>query len=250
MDFCGTRLRIVWHGRRRSPIARLAGAALATAVVVIVAGAGGAGLAAETPPGPHSSTDDPCSGGLLEKVQEDYLGMESFSGRFVQEDRRENGRTQTASGKIDYRKPGRMRWHYLEPNEQLVVTNGEKVWLFDPLLDNVTVQPLKGLTQGTPLAFLLGLGKLTRDFSCRALTNTPPADGLTYLELLPRKPIPGLAFIQLGVAGQAGRIGALRMVDSRGNIRLLRLIDLKPGAVFAKGHFIFKITEGMEVISK
>ena len=124
------------------------------------------------------------------------------------------------------------------------------MWLFDPLLDNVTVQPLKDLTRGTPLSFLLGAGNLTRDFACRALTSKPPADGLSYLELLPRSSIPGLAYIQLGVHPANGRIGALRMVDSQDNVRLVRLKDLRIGATFPPGHFEFMITDGMEVISK
>ncbi len=192
----------------------------------------------------------PCEPGLVEKVQRAYQAMRSFSGRFDQEDRRSDGAVERARGSIAYRKPGRMRWAYEPPHEQLLVTDGKTVWLFDPLLDNVTVQPLGDLTDGTPLAFLLGVGNLTQDFLCRPLTGKPPADGLAYLELLPRRPIPGLAYIQLGVHPATAAIGALRMVDSEGNVRQVRLRDLRTGVSFPPGHFTFRVTEDMEVITK
>lgn len=191
-----------------------------------------------------------CNESRVRRVQAAYQAMQSFSGTFEQEDSRKDGRVDRARGTVAYRKPGRMRWEYEPPQEQLLVTDGSTVWLFDPLLDNVTVQPLKGLTQGTPLSFLLGAGNLTRDFACGYFTSPPPKDGLAYLELRPRSPIPGLAYIQLGVHPANERVGALRMVDSQGNIRLVRLKNLRVGASFPPGHFKFKIEEGMEVISK
>ena len=53
-----------------------------------------------------------------------------------------------------------MRWLYAAPEEQLLVTNGETLWLYDTLLENVTIQKLEKLTDGTALSFLLGLGDL------------------------------------------------------------------------------------------
>lgn len=200
--------------------------------------------------GGKAEAAETCDEARVRRVQAAYQAMKSFSGRFEQEDRRKDGQVDRARGTLAYRKPGRMRWKYEPPQEQLLVTDGSTVWLFDPLLDNVTVQPLKDLTQGTPLSFLLGAGSLTKDFACRELTTPPPKDGLVYLELLPRAPIAGLAYIQLGVHAANGRIGALRMVDGQGNIRLLRLLDLRIGVKFPPGHFKFKIEKGMEVISK
>jgi outer membrane lipoprotein carrier protein len=83
---------------------------------------------------------------LLQRTQTAYQALAGFQGEFQQEDREPSGRVLTAKGKIAYRKPGQMRWEYAAPNEQLLVTDGTTVWLFDPLLENVTVQPLEGLT--------------------------------------------------------------------------------------------------------
>jgi outer membrane lipoprotein carrier protein len=228
------------HSTRRAP-ARL----LASLCVLLAALAG-----PSTAPVGARAADDPCASGLVARIQSTYQALKSFQGHFSQLDRQTDGRRMEATGSVSYLKPGRMRWEYAPPNEQLLVTDGATVWLYDPILDNVTVQPLSGLTQGTPLAFLLGAGNLQQDFACRPFSQPPPADGLDYVELVPRQPIPALAYIQLGAQVRSGRIAALRMVDSQGNLREVRFADLRTDVPLKPQAFSFDVQPGMEVIRK
>jgi outer membrane lipoprotein carrier protein len=208
---------------------------------------------ARLPPAP-AAPDAACSAreqALLARAQQVYQGLASFQGGFSQEDRVPGTAPLTAAGTIAYRKPGRMRWEYAPPNEQLLVTDGTTVWLYDPLLESVTEQALREVTEGTPLKFLLGAGSLTRDFACRALTRPPRAgDGLTYLELVPHAAIPTLAFLQLGVRADSARIEAFRMLDTQGGERWLRLSNLKTDLPLPADRFTFKVKPGMDVIKK
>ena len=196
----------------------------------------------------RAQTSGGCERALMERVQRAYQAIASFSGRFTQTDRSSDKEERKAQGHIAYEKAGKMRWDYDPPHEQLVVTDGQTVWLFDPLLENVTVQKLERVTQGTPLAFLLGVGNLVSDFDCRAFTRKPPKDGLTYLELVPRKDIPTLSFIQIGVTRSGSELQSLRILDKQGNEREIRLSGLRQGVPFEPGFFSFTITEDMEVI--
>lgn len=219
------------HRRRIAPVALLA---LAAAVLLLA---------------PEAARAQECDEALLERIQTRYRAIESFQGRFTQTDRRPDGRADEATGKLAYERPGHMRWAYEPPHEQLLVTDGETVWLYDPLLDNVTVQPLGDLTQGTPLAFLLGVGNLNEDFRCRPFSTEVPDDGLRYVELVPRGDLPGLDYIQLGVRDNA-QVASLRMFDPRGNLRWVRLEELRFGVDLPEGHFTFEVTDEMEVIRK
>jgi outer membrane lipoprotein carrier protein len=188
---------------------------------------------------------------LLSRAQQAYQAVSGFQSAFAQEDIVPGAAALKASGTLAYRKPGRMRWEYAPPNEQLLVTDGTTVWLYDPLLESVTEQALKDVTEGTPLKFLLGAGSLTSDFECRTLTRPSEGkDGLTYLELVPHAPIPALAFIQLGVRADSARIEAFRMLDTQGGERWVRLSQFKTGANFPPDHFTFKVKPGMDVIKK
>ena len=200
------------------------------------------------------AADAPCSAAeqeLLARAQQTYLALTSFQSGFTQEDRTPGAAPLTATGTLAYRKPGKMRWEYAPPNQQVLVTDGKTVWLYDPLLESVTEQPLTEVTEGTPLRFLLGAGSLTEDFTCRSVTKAPGVkDGLTYLELVPRTPIPTLAFLQLGVQATSARIDAFRMVDTQGGERWVRLTNLKPGVSLPDSRFVFEVKPGMDVIKK
>jgi outer membrane lipoprotein carrier protein len=208
---------------------------------------GVAGIASTSSAAPCS----PAEAGLLDKAQRAYQALSSFQSAFTQEDRVPGAAPLTASGTLAYRKPGRMRWEYAPPNEQLLVTDGKTVWLYDPLLESVTEQKLTDVTEGTPLKFLLGAGNLTSDFECRSITQRPATqDGLTYLELVPRTPIPAMAFMQLGVKADAARIEAFRMLDTQGGERWVRLTNFKMGVSFPDNRFTFEVKPGMDVIKK
>ena len=109
---------------------------------------------------------------LLQLIQKQYQSIHSFSGRFIQSSHRADTDTgpKKAEGLVSYKRPGKMRWFYETPEEQLLVTNGQTMWLYDPLLENVTVQKLEKITEGTALSFLLGLGNLQSDFIHRGIT--------------------------------------------------------------------------------
>jgi outer membrane lipoprotein carrier protein len=227
--------RLSLRSSLRSSVAPVAACALALAYLVLA-------------PPIHAQTSGGCDTGLMQRVQRAYQAISSFSGQFTQIDRSTGKEERKARGRIAYEKAGKMRWDYDPPYEQLVVTDGQTVWLFDPLLENVTVQKLDKVTQGTPLAFLLGVGNLVGDFDCRAFSRQPPKDGLTYLELVPRKEIPTLSFIQIGVTRAGSELQDLRIVDKPGNEREIRFSGLRQGVRFEPGFFSFAITENMEVI--
>ncbi|MDH5752690.1 MAG: outer membrane lipoprotein carrier protein LolA [Deltaproteobacteria bacterium] len=217
--------------------------------VFMVAGMLAAGPWQEASAAP--AAEQACNRPLLDKVQQSYRAMQSFRSRFEQEDKRAEEGKLKAQGTIEYQKPGRMRWSYEPPHEQLLVTDGQTVWLFDPLLENVTVQRLEELTRGTPLAFLLGAGDLEKDFQCLGMERASGGgDDTVFFSLAPRSGIPGLNRILLGVSPASGAIRAFVMVDSQENRRIIRLLKLEVGVEIPAGRFTFEITPEMEVIRR
>ncbi len=188
---------------------------------------------------------------LLQIVQEQYRNIRSFSGYFIQTSHRTNTKTaiKKAEGQVSYKRPGKMRWFYKSPEEQLVVTNGETLWLYDPLLENVIIQKLGKLTDGTALSFLLGLGDLRSDFLRREISKIllVNSDGL-ILELEPKKTSANLAFIQLEVHPETYDLQKIVLMDQQGNYRIITLESVQYNLALKDAIFEFKVTPGMEVI--
>ena len=188
--------------------------------------------------------------GLIQMIQEQYQSIQSFSGHFVQTSYRNNTETvRRAEGLVSYKRPGKMRWLYEVPEEQLLVTNGETLWLFDPLLENVTIQKLEKLTDGTALSFLLGLGDLQADFNRRLISQvllTSP-DAL-IVELEPKKAAANLSFIQLAVHPVTYNLQIIALMDQEGNYRTIELGSMHYNLVLEDNLFEFKVIQDMEVI--
>ena len=188
---------------------------------------------------------------LLQLIQTQYQSIQSFSGHFVQTSHRANSETtpRKAEGTVSYKRPGKMRWLYAPPEEQLLVTNGETLWLFDPLLENVTVQKLAKLTDGTALSFLLGLGDLNADFKRRKISKSllENPDGL-IVELVPNKQTANLAFIQLEVHPDTYNLQKIALMDQHGNYRTIALDSIIYNLVLEDKFFEFEVTPDMEVI--
>jgi outer membrane lipoprotein carrier protein len=186
---------------------------------------------------------------LLQRIQTRYQQTGSFTARFVQVDQRAEAEKRRAQGSVRYKRPGRMRWHYESPDEQLLVTDGETLWLYDPLLENVTIQRIERVAPGTVLAFLLGVGDLESDFRPRPQTRKllDSRQGVV-LELMPRREMANLEFLQLEVHPQTSDLLALALVDGSGNVRTIRLEGMERNVELAEAEFVFEVTPDLEVI--
>ena len=158
-------------------------------------------------------------------------------------------RPKKGAGNVIYKRPGKMRWKYLEPEEQLLVTNGKTLWLFDPLLENVTVQSLEKIADGTALSFMLGLGDLKYDFERRKITKSllETRDGF-IVELVPKKNTANLEFIQLKVHPETFNLKIILLMDKFGNYRTISLKSMEYNLELEDKLFEFEITKNMEVI--
>ena len=123
------------------------------------------------------------------------------------------------------------------------------MWLYDPLLENVTVQKLEKITEGTALSFLLGLGNLQADFIYRHISKNLliGQDGL-IVELEPKKSTANLAFIQLNVNPETYNLQTIALMDQQDNYRTIQLMNIKYNLEIEDNFFEFIVKNDMEVI--
>ena len=188
---------------------------------------------------------------VVAKIQERYQSILSFQGGFVQKNYSavSTVSSREATGTVAYKLPGKMRWKYEKPNEQLLVTNGERVWLFDPLLENVTIRELKKVTQGSTLSFLLGMGNLKTDFIHRPVSKSLlEQTSLVMVELKPKATTANIDFIQLFVDPRSYDLKTIALMDSQGNYRVIEFTQLQYNVDLQDQQFQFEVTPEMEII--
>src|SRR5213079_2259825 len=100
-----------------------------------------------------------------------------------------------AQGAVYLKKGGKLRWEYTEPTPQEIVSDGKKLWVYTPSLNQVNVGDAPEALAGPAGSFLAGLGRLRAEFSVRFLNPAQPTDaeGNWVLDLEPKQPLPTLA---------------------------------------------------------
>jgi outer membrane lipoprotein carrier protein len=158
---------------------------------------------------------------------------------------RERRLVQDSTGTFAFLRPGRFRWRYEKPYEQVIVGDGERVWIHDPDLNQVTVRPMARALGSTPAALLAGSSDVEGAFT---FTEAGSADGLEWLEAKPRGEDSGFERIRLGLA--AGGVRAMELTDHFGQTTVLRFGALERNAPLAPGDFRFVPPKGADVLGE
>jgi outer membrane lipoprotein carrier protein len=133
------------------------------------------------------------------QVQNYFHALKSLQADFVQTIFDEKGRTlETSRGRMFMQKPGRFRWDYQEPATQLIVADGQRLWLYDKELQQVTVRLLDKALSATPLALLSGAAPIEEAFT---VSNTSTRDGLQWYELRPKEEQPEFKLLRVAFNG-------------------------------------------------
>jgi len=90
---------------------------------------------------------------------------------------------QESNGTMQFERPGKFRWHYEKPYEQLIIGNGETVWFYDIDLNQVTVRKLDIAIGSSPAALLAGENTIESNFD---LNEIGLQGELEWLEAKPK----------------------------------------------------------------
>jgi outer membrane lipoprotein carrier protein len=221
-----------------------AGAALA-ALWLLAVTAGAETPAAKAPAAPA------CADEVAAKVQQRYDGVSALRARFEQMSRNValggagGPEAVPARGRVEFAKPGRMRWEYESPTPSLVVSDGKKLWIYDPAAKEVQVLDVEqGFLSAAAIQFLLGSGRLRDSFDVEARRCEGER---AELELRPRAEA-SYERIDLVVDRASGWIRETTVVDLLGNETRVRFEDIETGAPPDDARFRFEPGPGDRVL--
>ena len=152
---------------------------------------------------------------------------------------------QEASGTMMFERPGKFRWVYEKPYQQLIVGDGSRVWFYDQDLNQVTVRQLDLAIGSSPAALLAGSSTIERDFE---LTEIDVQDDMEWLEATPRAKESTFELIRMGFS-KAGELREMVLRDNFGQFTLLVFTDLDANLDLSPDLFQFTPPEGADVIS-
>ena len=183
--------------------------------------------------------------GAREKLQAFTGGLKGLDGRFEQQVFDPDGRgAKTSTGTVKLSAPRQFRWEYLKPSPQLVVADGDQVWIYDPDLEQVTVRNQSAEEQGSPLAVLIDPTELDRQYK---VSEGGSAGGLDWLVLAPKK-ADEAAFKQARLGFGPTGLARMEMQDALGQRTVIGFGPWKRNPRFPPATFRFTPPKGTDVV--
>lgn len=186
------------------------------------------------------------SASALEQFKAFVANTKTAKGEFSQQQiKMVDGSTKvskTASGNFMFSRPGRFIWSYLKPYEQSLQADGDKLYIYDKDLNQVTIKAMGGALGASPAAILFGSGELEKNFSLKEIGEK---QGLEWLEATPKTK--DSQFEHVGIGMKDGLPVAMELRDSFGQISLVTLKAVEKNPVFKSDQFKFVLPAGADV---
>ncbi len=183
----------------------------------------------------------------IEKLKSFIAATHSAQANFTQVVLDQNGqKIQDASGVMQFLRPGKFRWTYQKPYEQIIVGDGVKFWLYDVDLNQVTVKKLDAAIGSSPAALLAGSNEIERAFTLQESGNQ---DGLDWLKATPKDRDSSSDRILMAFNAQA-QLVIMELQDGYGRKTVLRFSDLQRNPKIPSQQFRFTPPGGADVVTE
>jgi outer membrane lipoprotein carrier protein len=148
-------------------------------------------------------------------------------------------------GKMQMERPGKFRWEYTQPFKQLIVGDGEKVWIWDPDLNQVTVRKMRVALGSSPAALLAGNNEIEKNFN---LKDAGSRDGMEWLDAAPKGGEGNIESVRLAFKGNS--LARMELKDSFGQVTVIRFSSVQKNPLLGEDLFRFTPPRGADVLEE
>jgi outer membrane lipoprotein carrier protein len=184
--------------------------------------------------------------GAISSLKAFVQDTRTFRGAFAQTVLDKNGRVvQKGGGAMQFERPGKFRWVYEKPYEQLIVGDGSRIWFYDRDLDQVTVRKLDLAIGSSPAALLAGSSDIETNFD---LSEIGLKGDTEWLEAKPKAKEGTFEWVRLGFTPE-GILKAMELRDNFGQTTVLTFSRVEQNPKLSPELFKFSPPEGADLIS-
>ncbi len=173
-------------------------------------------------------------------------GVSSWSADFTQTIDDGHGKVvRSAAGKLYLQKPGKFRWDYSQPSQQLILADGKQIWLYDKDLQQANVRDMDVSLASTPAVLLSGGATVSSQFDVTAL---PKSGGLDWYQLVPKHPDTDFQMVRIGF--NKGELASMFLADKLNQVTQLTFTNAQRNVKLIPDLFTFTPPPGVDVIGR
>ncbi len=185
---------------------------------------------------------------VVARVQKYYDATRDLRAKFDQQLESPSRAPSKASGEVWLKKPGKMRWDYATPEKKLMVSDGSTLWVYQPDDEQAYKQDLRGNALPAQVSFLLGEGKLDKEFDA----SITKIDGLgpdeLALKMVPKVGTTAYRYIVFVVDEKSGQVKKTIIYGQDGSTNKLSFADVQQNKGVDDGKFRFSPPSGTHIL--
>ena len=179
-------------------------------------------------------------------LQNFLADFKTLEANFVQSLINENGEElEKTEGILYLEQPGKFHWSYQVPYSQLIISNGDVLWVFDEDLEQLTIRKMGDAIEQTPAGIILGDNPISEHF---IQVDLGEIEGFDWIELTPRDMEAQYRNIRLGF--EKTKLGMMIILDNLGQTTRIDFSDVKKNAELSSTLFEFEVPDGIDVIDE
>lgn len=179
-----------------------------------------------------------------QRVEAFLQGLDGLQAQFKQVLTDRNGQSiDEASGTLAISRPDRFRWDYREPYQQVIVSDGARIWIYDSDLEQVTVRKLDETLSATPAMLLSGRSSLADNFNVRQFEQQ---GAVAWVRMEPRRDDTDFKWVRLGFEGAV--LKYMQLADKLGQTTSLEFSKVERNPPLDPSRFTFTVPPGADVI--
>lgn len=180
----------------------------------------------------------------LDQFKTFVASTKSARGEFSQQQVKASGGKAAvpSSGTFEFARPGKFIWLYQKPYDQLLQADGDKLYIYDKDLNQVTVKKLGDALGSSPAAILFGSNDLEKNFT---LSEAGAKDGMEWLKAVPKNQ--DTTFEQITIGLRDGTPQAMELKDNFGSVSVLTFRKFEKNPAVGANHFKFVMPKGVDI---
>lgn len=185
---------------------------------------------------------------VVARVQKYYDATKDLRAKFEQQLDSPSRAPSKASGELWLKKPGKMRWDYAKPEKKLMVSDGSTLWVYQPDDEQAYRQDLRGNALPAQVSFLLGEGKLDKEFDASLTKIDGVGPDELALKMVPKVGTTAYRYLVFVVDGKSGQVKQTIIYGQDGSTNKLSFVDVQQNKGVDDGKFKFSPPSGTHIL--
>lgn len=188
--------------------------------------------------------------GVARSVQKFYDSTKTYRATFQQSYYiKVQNKKKKSKGKVVFEKPGKMSFSYDEPNGNRVVSDGKNIKVYEKESEQMFETTVSKSQYPAALAFLMGDGKLEKDFKLKLLDSaTMKFEGGHVLEAIPKDVSPAYEKMLVYVDGATSQVRRVLIIDAQSNRNRFDFSNPVVNKPVEAKEFVFTPPKGTKII--